>query len=66
MNKLETLEKKYADLKKHKSTMSYLSLEDKEDCSDNFQEHLEIGYELDSLYAEIQMIKDLEGKVDSL
>jgi hypothetical protein len=46
--------------------MSYLSLEDKEDCSDNFQEHLEIGYELDSLYAEIQMIKDLEGKVDSL
>lgn len=60
---LEKLRKEYDSMYSAKRNLPRLSLKDHEDVSDNYQFHLEIGYELSALRNEIT---SLEGKLEAL
>ncbi len=61
LSKIAELEAELASMVKARKELPRLSVEDHEDVSDNYQMHLELGYEIDRLRDEIKALKQQLG-----
>ncbi len=60
-SKVEALQHELHLLEKQRRALPTLTQDDYDNCSDAYQERLEIGYELDALREEIRNVKRNQG-----
>lgn len=61
ITKIAELKAELAGLVTAKRQLPRLTLEDREDCSDNHQAHIELNYEIEGLEAEIKALERQNG-----